>query len=386
MDKIKPLDNIYKLNNTKKITFNIYFQIALLLIIVLKSINYWQMGMPPFTKYLILVFSAVATSILTEIFFYKKFREKTYKEILEIIRNSSPQICGLAISAVMNFGYSVSSIVICTFLGLFIARLLLGEFKNNIFNSVAFTFVLLYSGYRQMLKEPMMSGYLDMFLLDKFNDTTHYTVEAVSNLSTNYTMHVFSTYNPSYLILGVLFLPILIALHKLKAVNFSIAISSLVFLFIMTYSYMGFLNGTIEIDSSNFENFQSINFLNLTLDYSDTLGHYLKSIILYIQVLMAPTFLGLLVVSVDPYTVSKNSVVNMINSFIISFVTFYTKLFTDNLYGVFFGIILANSITPMLEEKIKYSRTKYDISIMIIVILSLIVGFLAFWTSIKGVI
>lgn len=379
MDKIKPLYNI------KKLRFNTYFQIALTAIIVLKSIYYFHVGIPPFVKYLILVFATVGTSVLTEMFFYKVFRKKTFQEILDIIKISSPQVCGLAICVVMNFGFSVSSVVICTFLGLFIARLIFGGFSNNIFNTVAFTFVLIYSGYKQMVKEPMMSGYLDVFLLNKFNDSTVYSMHFADNLSKNFTMNVFSEYNPALVILAFLFLPVLIYLYKIKAVNFAPAISSLIFLFIMTYSYIGFLNGTIDIDSSNFENFQSVNILYVTLDYSDTLGHYLKSIIFYIQVLMAPTFLGLVIVSVDPTTTSKNPVVTMINSFVISFITFYTKLFTDNLYGVFFGIILANSITPMLEDKIKYSKIKYDISIMVIVLLSLGVGFLAFWTSIKGV-
>lgn len=376
-----PLDNIYKLNTEDNKKTDVYLQIIILIFITIKLIFYRIIGPAPAAKYLALILVAILTSTFTEFIYYKYLCKKSNNELLKILSITSPQIPGLMIGCILNFGYSFPSVVICTFLGLFIARLVFADFPKNIFNPIAFTFVLFHSGYRHMVENPSMNNIMDKAFLDYFHSTNVYSIQTISNIKNNFPADVSIGSSLPYILLATVFIFLSLLLFQIKTFNFLPALFIGMFLFLMSYSFMGFSNAMVEIQIVSLGSFD---FFKNILDLSGSFGHYIKSVVFFFKLIIGPTILGILLVSTNSNFISENKVVVVINSFIIALTIFYTKIFTDNSYGIFFGIILSNLITPMLDVKVKESKGRTDAAVILLIFMSLISGFISFWAAMKG--
>lgn len=371
-------DAFYKDNREKVDKFAI---IILVVALIIKTRYYSAFGIAPAVKFICLVFSIVFTAVSTEVLFHIYFNKKSFREATAYIKESVPQMNAMAIAVIVNFGYTISSVVICTFLGMFFAKMFFGGYKRNIFNASAFTLVLLRIGYPQMLESSSMSGFFDKILLNTFNATKPDTLIGISNLKNNFSIDIFKSLTHVWVLIVIAFLILCILVYRLNVVSVAPSIATMIFLFIMTYSFSGFLNGTVYMSS---EVLQSYRFFENTFELSGRLGHFINSIAFYLQIVSGATMLGIVFIITDPYTLSDIPTVNYLCAFIIAFTIFYTKLFTGNSYGIVFGIILSNAITPMLNAKLRTSKRQTDLVLVFLVAASLVTGFLCFWLMMKG--
>lgn len=373
------LTEAIKLDRTK---LDKYAQIVVAISILIKTRYYAAFGIAPTIKYIALVFCIMLTSVATEVLYNVFFNKKSLKESIDILKTSVPLMNAMAIAIVINFGYTISSVIICTFLGIFFAKMLFGGQKKNIFNASAFTMVLLHTGYPRMLENSSMNGFFDNVLLKSLHVAKPATIVGISNLKNNFSIDIFKSLSYSVVFFLLAFLILCIVVQRFNVVTVAPPIATMVFLFIMTYSFSGFLNGTVYMSS---DVLQSYSLFENTFELTGRLGHFINSIAFYLQIVSGATILGIIFVQTDPYTLSDIPTVNYICSFIIAFTIFYTKLFTGNSFGVFFGIVLANAATPMLNNKLKSSKRQTDFSLIFLVAISLTTGFLAFWLMMKGV-
>ncbi len=382
MEKTNPLATIYKKRNFSQSQVNTGLQVILVIFIMLKVAIYADISYAHAAKYFILASFTVATTVLTEIFFYRVIKKLPLKRAIDLMRETYPQLAGLVVSAVITYGFQIRPTIICTFFGVFFARLFFGGYKNNIFSAPAFSMVLMHSSFKSMTTNSSMNSTLDDYLLTFFGaENSHHIVE-MSNLSS-----ALSSDRLPYLDQSNVFLTFIVAvififflrqlgdycLHMLQI---------LLFLFIICFSFAGFLNGTAHINSNILQFNNSIRYL---ISYSGSLGLFIKSSLLLSYFVVGSTIIGIIFLTTYTTTMPQTKIGSYIISFMLALFIFYTKLFTDNPYGFFYALLLCNACTPFLDETIVSSQTARISTIIILIILSLLVGFVAFLFAMRGV-
>ncbi len=382
MENNNQLNNIYKSNCQEYARINQKIQIALIVFLITKLFVYSKISFAHSTKYFLVICAAVITSVLTEVVFLKLIRKNSFSKAFEIIKKTYPQVIGLIIAATLNYGCEIMPVVVCTVTAVSIARLLYGGYSNNIFSAPAFAIVLLHSAFVKMASTPSMDSNLDKALLKLFNAENVHHVVQISNLSKALSLDQlpYVTYSDVFytLFTFVFFIAVFIYIK----LDFSMSLYILLFLTVICYSFIGFLNGTEHL-SSNILQFNG--FLKYIVNISGSLGHMFKTLLMLFYLLVGPTVLGIVLVSTYTVTFTNNKIGKYISAFIIAFFVFYTKLFTDNPYGFFYAMLLCNAFTPMFDEICKFTEFNRIITIISLVILSLVIGFIAFAITMKGV-
>lgn len=357
-------------------------QIVLSIFIAFKVLFYQSISSAHSTKYLFLVFTIFLATFSSEIFFNLITKNVIAKSNKVSISDSYPQITALIIACFVNFGYHIILVFVCVFLTIFLIKDLFGNFGNNIFNAPAAFMVLIYSFNPYMVTTSSMNTTSDRFFLSLFNAKNNKHITQIYNLKNA----IFSEQLP-YLesaLIACLLLTIIYFLVSSILINnnTSIALIILLFLFILCFSFIGFLNGTSHL---KFNILQLNGMLKYIINSSGSLGHIFKTILLLIYIVLGPTILGILLCTSCTITIPQTGFSKYFIGFFLAFCIFYTKIFTNNPIGIFYGIIIANGCTPMLNKLIKPSTKNTQITIILLTIISLLIGFIAFSFAMRGV-
>ncbi len=382
MKKTNLLDIIHHKQNLNEITINNRFQAILVFFIFLKLIMYANISYAHAAKYFILVSCIVGTSVLTEILYYKFVKKLHFNEAVNVTRNSYPQIIGLVIATVITYGYHFRATSLCVFFGIIFARLFFGGYKRNVFDCVSFSIVLMHSSYKNMTTNSSMNSSIDNFLLNLFNaENSHHIVE-VSNLSSTISMDRLPYLSEITIVITFAFTVLFLILLKKAGKKIRFILQIFLFLFILSFSFVGFLNGTAHINS-NILQFNS--FIRYFVNFSGVIGLFIKTILLFFYFIVGPTIIGIVFVTASTTTLPTTKIGRYIVAFLLAFFVFYTKLFTDNPFGFFYAILFCNLCTPMLDDTVTCSQLNKNLTIIVLVTISLILGFIAFLFAMKGV-
>lgn len=357
-------------------------QACLLFFIVLKIIFYLGTSPAHAIKYYFLVFFSVLASFCAELCFRIILSRQKISYISKTELNQYPQITGLAVGCFISFGYKISIVFICMFISIFFVKILFGNFSNNIFNAPAFCMILMYSVDPAMVQTASMSSLLDVVLLDMFKADNVLQVSEFSNLQVS----LFSGELP-YLSLAMIFFTILVFFYFFIVIYFvgydiSLPLITIISLFVICFSFVGFFNGTSHIGSNIL---QFNDFFKYIINSSGNLGHLLKTMLFLIYLLKGSTLLGIIFCTITKNMIATSGVSKCIIGFFIAFCIFYTKIFTYNPIGVFYAVIISNALIPALNSTIKSSQAIQTTISLLLIFLGLIIGFLAFLTIMKGV-
>lgn len=372
--------NLSEGSNIEKNYANI--QIVLFIFVIFKILFYQSISSAHSIKYMILVLSVFLATFSSDMFFDFITKRNDIQCNNKAANNSYPIVTSLIISSFLNFGYHIALVFICAFLSVFFIKNLFGNFGNNLFNAPASFMILLNSFNSYMVTMSSMNSNSDRFFLSLFNAKNSTHISEIVNLKDA----IFSEQLPYVKSTTMLFLLLIIIYFLLCSIfvnnNTSMALIILLFLFILCFSFVGFLNGTAHLQ---FNILQLNGFLKYIIASDGPLGHTFKTILLLIYMIIGPTILGILLCTSCDITMPQTGLGKYCVGFFLAFCILYTKIFTNNPIGIFYGIIIANSCTPMLNKIIKHSNKNTQITIISLTLMSLIIGFIAFVFAMKGV-
>lgn len=372
--------NLIEEKNSISITHR-KLQFALLFYIFLRLIFFSRVSAAHVAKYSILIVVIVATSVLTEFIYYRFFNNISTKDAFKIIKITNPQTVGLSVACAVNCGYDLLPIIICTALSIILTRIFFGGYTNNIFNTFAFTMVLMFSCFTNTINTAQLDGNLNTFLLNLFNVTESLTTREVANLQ-----DILISESLPYISFGfistvaIALIYFLIIFKYLKA-DVTILLRTLLFLFLLCYCFVGYFNGTSHLNTNSD---QFSDFFKYSLNITGVFGHFYKTFVLLFYMLYGATVIGVILCTVFTNTIPKSNVNKYIVAFILALLTFYTKIFSYNPFGYFYAIIIINAITPMLDNVMSNDKNIKNIIVVSLVLLSLIIGFLCFQLAMSG--
>lgn len=357
-------------------------QIALLFFVVSKILFYQSISYAHSTKYIFLISITLIASFSAEILFGFITKKDNEKYDPKSCLNYYPQITALVISCFINFGYHTLVVFICTFFSVFFIKNLFGNFSYNILNAPAFCMILMYTCSPYMVSTSSMNGNIDRFFLSIFNAKNTNHISQMHNLKNA----IFSDQLPyiSNITLIIFLLTILYFFISLKIIKKTVSMPAIIlmFLFIISFSFIGFLNGTSHLQP-NILQFNGL--LRYIITLSGSLGHIFKTMLLLVYIIIGPTIIAIILCTSYTVNIPKNRSNKYIVGFFIAFVVFYTKTFTNNPFGIFYAIVISNGCTPMLDNILNPSKNKEHAIFISLTMISLIIGFLAFSFAMKGV-
>ncbi len=382
MEKINPMETGFSEKNQRVSKLNRQIQLALFIFIIGKSIVFLNLSPAHMVKYLLLVVCIVFTTIVTEFIYYFIVKKTTVKDIVTTIKITNPLTLGLTISCAINYGYNITPVVVCTILAMITCRLVYGGYTNNLFDAFAFTMVILHSCFGSPSNNNIMSGRLDSYLLDLFNAQNVYHLEEIANLKDIITLEVLPYISLINFLLLISVIVYFVVVVKKLGGEIAIFVRILIFLAILCYSFVGFLNGTSHLEMIP-------NSLNQYFVYSINLhgvfGHFYKTLMLLFYMLYGATIFGVILCTVFTNSMPKSNTSKYLVAFFIAVLIFYTKIFTYNSFGVFYAVILANALTPMLDSVVRNSESAKNHTVIFLVVFSLVIGFIAFSFAMRGV-
>ncbi len=352
-------------------------QIILTIFICLKTIFYANIGAFESIKYFMLVNVIVGSSIIVELVYHLLVNKLSSLNAIETIKSTNPQIPGLLIASTINYGFSFNAVIICTIVGLFIARMLFSEHKHQIICSPAFVMVLLHSTYPKMALNISNTTTFNFF-----NSAKTEMLFNSFNINKSIGLDLFPYLSISDMILMLSLLALIIILFRNLNINYSIALKIFLFLFLMSYSFICFLDSTNTLQSSTSLFGPTIDYIS---NFSEEIGNLIKSLILLSYIIFGQTATGIVLYCAYTKALPTTRIGTYISAFIIALLIFYTKIFTSNPYGFFYALVLCNLLTPTLEETIVCTQINRNITIISLILLSLSVGFVSFFVTMSGV-
>lgn len=382
MERINPIEIGFSEKNQNIIKIHTKLQYTLLFYIFMRLIFFSRVSYAHVVKYLILVFFSILTAVFIETLYYYKAHNNSFENAKKSIKLTNPQITGMFVACTINCGYDILPIMICTFFGIIICRLLYGGHTNTIFSAYSFIMIMLYSCFSSDVINTNITGRLNDLIFNYFNVTDTQNAKEIVNLKSILTTDTLPYISLSFIsTVGIALLFFGFTIKYLKG-DLSILVRTLMFLFILCFSFMGFLNGTSHLtaDSNMFSDF-----FKYSLNFSGSFGHIYKTVLLLLYMIYGATVLGMIFCTCFTNTMPKSNTSKYIVAFLLALVTFYTKIFTNNPFGFFYAVILVNMFTPMLDNVTSNSTSKNNFIVILLVILSLIIGFVSFSFAMRGV-
>lgn len=357
-------------------------KIALWIFVICKILIYQTVSSSHETKYVFLISIVFLAAFLAEMCFcfVTKKHNKSYNH--KNYLNNYTQITALIICCFINFGYHALIVFASTFLCIFFIKKLFGDFKYNIFNTPAACMILIYNFDPYMVNVSSMDTPLDRVFLSLFNTQNSTHISQINNLKNAIFSEKLPYISNITIILLILTILYFLIITKFIKQNISMPLIILLFLFILSFSFIGFLNGTAHL-KTNILQFSGV--LRYIITLSGSIGHIFKTLFLLIYILIGPTILAIFLCTSYTSSIPKNTSGKFIVGFFIAFCIFYTKIFTNNSFGVFYSIIIANGFTPMINNVFNVSKNKEHAIIISLILLSLLIGFITFSFAMKGV-
>ncbi len=372
-------DNIKQkrsLNATTKL------QIVLILFIYLKIIFYAHIGAAQSIKYILLVAAIVTTSIAVELVYHVIVNKYTSVSAIQIIKVTNPQIVGLLVASTINYSFNIIPVVLCTIIGLLIARMFFSEHKHQLICSPAFVMVLIHSIFPRMVLNISDLTPFELKLASFYNSPFTENILQITNIKNYFASNLFPFLDANSIFITFACIGFAIILFKKLDLDYAVALKIFMFLFIMSYSFVGFTSSVQSLESNIFYLSPSINYItNISAEF----GHLIKSFILFAYLVFGPTAIGIIFYTSYTKALPSTRIGGYIVAFIMALIIFFTKIFTPNPLGFFYALVFCNFLTPVLDDTIICTQINRTITIISLISLSLIVGCISFFISMLGV-
>ncbi len=331
LDKLK-----IDLVSYQKLVYN-----TLVILVAIKLALYIDIGILYVLKHLALTGIAVVVSREVEILYYFHYYEKSREESLKIIETTRPEIVALLIVLIFNYNVPPEGVIIAVSLSILLSRIAFGGFSYNIFNTAALGVVILNESYRMSIETFALDDIIDKVLGIFFVESFAHKPIPVANLAISIPdVSSVDLTSVAILVIAIIFFMSLV-INKVGRILLPIAT---VFFISVLVALVG--------------------------------GRYIP---ILIEVIGRYTIIGILFFTLDFPTTPRFKNSTIVTALIIAIVTVYIKFFTDNGYGVFYGILIANMCTPILDAKFaKYKDNASSISIVVVIsfIISVLISYL----------
>ncbi len=295
---------------------------VLYLMVLAKVVLYGGMNIGFGLKYLLMAMVGVFLSRELEILLYSHSQGLSRSEGLENIKKTCPEVTALILVLAVPAGVSLSALIISLCLAVLVAKVAFGGFGHNIFNPAAVGVVFLREGYRAQVESLDLSYLSDRFFVIFFGDQWRPFREVVGMDGLSFAIIVLCFVGGA-----------MVALRFRGALHLGMPLLLLGWLFALTLGAFLFSPG-FQWEIPGFQG-----------GLWPRLGSF------FLEGVLLSSVVGLAFCATDPVTSPRGKAGQVGVSLLVSVVTFYLVAYQKNPYGIYYGILFGNFVTPVFNLK-----------------------------------
>lgn len=331
---------------------------------IFKSIYLLNSGGYFFIKYICILLVSYFLAKGLELLYYTKVKKFGYVESKQILKQSGASITPLLFAIAVPTSISVVNVIISVFVGVFIAKNLMGGFTYNFLNpavtSVVTSNIIAFKNFNYTVG----THFFDNLLVRAFNFDKDYTPFALRQGFLESSIHGYGVFDK--LAVVYVFVVLLYFIYK-RIVYYKIPITILGCSAFMITAIVG-LSYVFNLGY---------------VDYFDgSMSLFIYSLFMYYITSMIP--IGAVFYATDPITSPNSKYGATIYSVLIAIISVVLEIFFHYHYAIFYAILFCNVITPLMNKYVLDKSESYDKKFKIFMSLFLVVVTLIVFIVIKS--
>lgn len=317
-----------------------------------------------FIKYLCILFFSYFFAKGLELLYYTKVKKFGYTESKQILKQTCASITPLLFAIAVPTSVSMANVAISIFVGVFVAKNLMGGFTYNFLNpavtSIVTSNIIAFKNFTYTVG----THFFDNLLIRAFNFDKDYTPFVMREGFLESSIHGYSVFDKLSIV--YIFVVLLYFLYK-RIVYYKIPVIILGSTSFMVVAIVGL----------------SYIFKLGYVDYFDgSMSLFLYSLFMYYISSTIP--LGAVFYATDPITMPNSKYGTIIYSMLIAIISVVLEIFFQLQYAIFYAILFCNVITPLMNKYILDKSEAEDKKFKIFASVFLVVVTLIVFVAIKS--